>query len=282
MFNEHDDVPQADVARQSSDGTGAISGFIRSRLGAGHPPGKIALDLERIQPGLGRALLGSIQTAAAELPSTTSARNIPVATSVAPSQPPMLNRASFVQQAPGRRQAVLPQSAGRIGGTNSNVLSSPTPKAKGLLDPFRSEQGGAPVYEAAYRPNDKNWGPGLGGYNVVKKIALKKHPEITGNVRSIIQQMTGSAFNNSDMEKLSREIIDNITLDQGKEFENVVRSKRGTLILRPAQWEIVHEILSGLPEDDLGTRVRDAFAKAKSDGKIRHIKVSVDPYPDPK
>lgn len=110
-----------------------------------------------------------------------------------------------------------------------------------------------------------------------KKIALKKHPEITGNVRSIIQQMTGSALNKSDMSKLEKEIIDNITLDQGKEFKKVVRSKRGTLILRPAQWHIVEEILSGLPKDDLWTRVRDAHARAKREGKIRYMKVSVDP-----
>jgi hypothetical protein len=34
-----------------------LGGWVASRLGAGHSPGKIAVDLERAQPGLGRAAL---------------------------------------------------------------------------------------------------------------------------------------------------------------------------------------------------------------------------------
>ena len=34
-----------------------IQALIRSRLDLGHPPGRIAMDIERLQPGLGRALL---------------------------------------------------------------------------------------------------------------------------------------------------------------------------------------------------------------------------------
>jgi hypothetical protein len=49
-----------------------IGDLIQARLQAGHPPGRVAMDLEQVRPGLGRALLSELQQAARSNPSGTT------------------------------------------------------------------------------------------------------------------------------------------------------------------------------------------------------------------
>ena len=67
----HEDEPFSSPDKMSRGGSGSpddvqenIGQQIQARLQAGHPPGRIAMYLEQVRPGLGRALLGDLQRAA--------------------------------------------------------------------------------------------------------------------------------------------------------------------------------------------------------------------------
>lgn len=74
---EEDEPAPSATNEEPGDGSASsgdvqdIGGQIRSLLQAGHPPGRVAIYLEQMRPGLGRAMLSELQRAGRSTPSGT-------------------------------------------------------------------------------------------------------------------------------------------------------------------------------------------------------------------
>lgn len=147
-----------------------------------------------------------------------------------------------------------------------------------------------PAYrELAYKPDDKFWGPppenpekpGLLSF-IGRKIEektreekasfLKAHPKIRSTFDSTIKAIVGDSFSLDELNLISREIIDNISVGDGAAFQDGVQTKGGVVYLDGTQWRAVHRLIGTIPNDKLGKRVRSALVQAEKNGKLRRRK----------
>lgn len=114
---------------------GNIGDQIQARLQAGHPPGRIAMDLERVRPGLGRALLSELQQAARSGPSGSTSEVVN----------PLLAKGNGPEMPPGDRYA-HPQ----FGDATESARAMRRPPQFGL--PYSASGVGALAPPAAGKP----------------------------------------------------------------------------------------------------------------------------------
>jgi hypothetical protein len=152
-----------------------------------------------------------------------------------------------------------------------------------------SQQNRAAYRELAYKPDDKFWGPPpektekLGLISLIgrkfdketrdaKAAFLKKNPKIRSTFDRTIKAIVGDAFSPEELNLISSEIIDNISIGDGAAFQDGVQTKGGVVYLDGAQWRAVHRLIGTIPNDKLGKRVRSALVQAEKSGKLRRRK----------
>jgi len=322
-FDEEDSgsdaVPSTEMgngpSRAASLSAETIGPQIQARLEAGDPPGKIAMYLEQLEPGLGRALLGQINQAAGSTKRVSASpfaqRNYGESPTGGFSAFPRSNgmpvHPTFRSDPGGDAPQAIYGGAGRSVGINpapfkSAAVSVPNDDNAGHSDGFQSEgrsgssmlgassQQNRPAYrELAYKPDDQFWGPppekpgkrGLlsiigreleGKIREEKASFIEENPRIRSNFDRTIKAVIGDSFSPEELNLISREIIDNISIGEGAEFQDGVQTKGGVVYLDGAQWRAVHRLIGTIPKDKLGNRVRSALVQAEKSGKLRRRK----------
>jgi hypothetical protein len=288
---------------------GNIGPEIQARLQAGDPPGKIAMYLEQLEPGLGRALLGQINQAAG----STKRVSIPFfpqqnyggapgrAFSASRPSNGMPIHQNFRSELTGDAPQAIHGAAGRSVGVNPPPLKSAGvsvpngDKARPANGSHIDGRTGPPMLGAssperhpgyialAYKPGDNFWGPpprkpgilpfikrSFEDADRVKKAALlQTYPQIRSNFNRTIKTIVGDSFTSEEMNLISREIIDNISDDEGALFADGAQMKNGVVYLNEGQWRAVHRLVGTIPKDKLGQRVRAAVAEAAKRGRLR-------------
>src|SRR5688500_945456 len=94
---------------------------------------------------------------------------------------------------------------------------------------------------AMWKPNDDKWGP-TGIFDPVyqaKELAAQADPDVRRNFNAIVGSLAGKQFTTKDVEKISREVIDNISLQDAGLFQKMQPSKDGILRLDARQVKAV-------------------------------------------
>jgi hypothetical protein len=156
----------------------------------------------------------------------------------------------------------FPRSRPQTNSYGGARLNPPRHRHQGLLRPL------------AYKPGDEEWGPTDGGLltaasRKVKEEILRRHPQIKSNFRAIVKGVTGGTFSEKEMNDISREILDNVSLMDGGHFRRFKSRGDGIVELTPIQGRTVERLMSGLPHDGLGRRVREAYETARKSGRLR-------------
>ena len=302
-------MPPIEMGEEQSPALQSIGPQIQARLEAGDPPGKIAMYLEQLEPGLGRALLGQINQAAG----STKPVSIPFlpqqnyggspgraisARRPSNGMPMHQNLRSDVGGDPP--QAVYGGTARSLGVNPPRFATAgadvPNDGKAGLADGFHIDRrAGPPMLGAssperhpryialAYKPGDNFWGPpprkpgilpfikrSFEDADRIKKAALlQTYPQIRSNFNRTIKAIVGNSFTPEEMNFISREIIDNISDDEGALFADGAQMKNGVVYLNEGQWRAVHRLVGTIPKDKLGQRVRAAVVQAQKQGRLR-------------
>jgi hypothetical protein len=301
-------MPPADMGYQRSPSTPLspedIAPEIQARLEAGDPPGKIAMHLEQLEPGLGRALLGHINQAAESMNRVSAPsfaqQNYGGSPERASSASPPSNgmpvhpnlRSELTGDAP---QAIYSGAARSLGVNPTRLISAgvsvPNDDKAGVANGFHIDDRAGPSHPAArphqnrpayrqvaYKADDKFWGPppqkpGLFEFieREGKARTLKANPQIKPNFDRTVKAIVGDSFSPRELDFISREIIDNISIDEGVAFQDGVQIKGGVVYLDEKQWRAVHRLIGTIPRDKLGQRVRSALVEAEKRGRLRRI-----------
>lgn len=252
-----------------------IPGLVQARLDAGHPPGRIAMEIEQLQPGLGRALLGSIKQAAVARgwrDEWAGGNHLPIQFSAKAGgmQPSVIGRQRFPAAVVHTGAAAVPIPA-RL---NTPPRIAPDDNAYPHSE-LRMKPQARHFTLAAYGADDNKWGPSGGLLGALGRKAknefLNANPKVKENFRNIVQGVTGGTFSQEEINKISEEVIDNIGFKEGALFEHYKIDKNGNLYLNDEQWNIVNDTINMLPKDALGRRVRQAYRESIGTGRVRRI-----------
>ena len=303
-------MPPIEMGEEQSPALQSIGPQIQARLEAGDPPGKIAMYLEQLEPGLGRALLGQINQVGGStkrgsnpfLPQQNnggSPRRTISASRPSNGMPMYQNLRSDGGGDPA--QAAVDSSTARSPGVNPPRFANagagvPNDDQAALANgPFidgrtgRPSSGGSslqdrPIYrQIAYKPGDEFLGPpprkpGILPFikrsfedadRIKKAVLLQTYPQIRSNFYRTIKTIVGDSFTPEEMNLISREIVDNISDNEGGLFADGALMKNGVVYLNEGQWRAVHRLVGTIPKDKLGQRVRAAVVQAQKQGRLR-------------
>lgn len=126
-----------------------------------------------------------------------------------------------------------------------------------------TQQGAPLMIQVAQRGTPKR------GNRVARTIVNRLLPrETQSNIRSNVGSLFGDEFAPEELKVIENTVLDNITLDQIKEFAMHPMGKNDypNAPLTPDQVKRFDRLVAGMPNDPLSVRAKNAYAKAKAPG----------------